>query len=322
MQITSSRSTSQPYKKTKRNKSSKSLHAYLISFLLLAGCLLSKNVFADNVTTNNPVDPYENFNRGTYQFNKTLDKAVMKPVAVFYKKLLPWPVTKGVSNFFCNINQVPTIINDALQGNGYCVARDTTRLIINTTVGLGGLIDVASCRDLPNHSQDFGLTLAKWGYKCSNYLVLPLLGPSTIRDTIALPVDYYVFSVYPYIFPDFWTRASLLGLYFIDERSQLLAFEGVMKEAAVDEYAFQRDAYLQHRASRIAENNACCGEPNASEKNPGSANEAYVATTTTTTISTSPAEQNYVPGGADISAGKPSSPTASGNAEDNYVPGG
>lgn len=302
----------------------KFLKANILLSITFISFAFSVNTNADT-PCNNQTDPYENFNRNVYGFNKTVDKIVLKPAAIFYKKLLPWPVTKGVSNFFNNLNTVPTIINDALQGNGYYTARDTTRLVINSTFGIGGLFDVACYGGLPNHTEDFGLTLAKWGYHSSNYLVLPFLGPSTIRDTIAIPMDYYVFSPYPYIFPRYWDRVSLLALYYIDLRSQFLPLEGVMKEAAIDQYVFERNMYLQHRAVRIAENNACPGDTTTPgpEKNMGTANEAYTpgGSETVTVTKTTTAVENYTPGGNN-NAPSNSLVKNSGTAEENYVPGG
>lgn len=198
-------------------------------------------------------DPYEHFNQHMYAFNDTLDKILLKPVATVYRKVLPAPVTKGVSNFFTNIDTIPTIINDALQGKLFHLCADTTRFIVNSTLGVGGLFNIASYDPaLTAHNEDFGLTLAYWGYKSSNYLVLPFFGPSTIRDTIGIPVDYGLFSVYTYLPP----RVSypMLGLYYLNRRAQLLDFDDVIKQAALDPYSFQRNAYLQYRAARIAAN--------------------------------------------------------------------
>ncbi len=288
--------------------------------ILEVSALLGLGLCTTACATQNQQDPYENFNRGTYQFNKNLDRTLIKPVAIFYKKLLPPPVTKGVSNFFCNLSNIPTVVNDALQGCGHYVARDTTRFVINSTVGIGGLFDVACHVGLPNHSEDFGLTLAKWGYTNSNYLILPILGPSTVRDTIGIPVDYYGFSVYPYISP-FWLRASLISLDYIDQRSQLLAFEGVMKEASLDEYTFERNAYLQHRAARIAANKACGDPSKVAEKDNGIADNNYIPGGDEG--NTGAADDNYVPGGEETTTVKTTVITKeSGSAKDNYVPGG
>lgn len=202
---------------------------------------------------NNPQDPYENYNRHAYKLNDTLDKIAFKPIATFYQKFFPAPVTKGVSNFFSNLNLVPTIISDALQANPHAMLSDTWRLAINSTVGVGGLFDVASYMDLPPHSEDLGLTFAKWGWHSSAYVVLPILGPSTVRDAASLPIDYEIFSVYPYI-QNVALRNSLLGLNFVNKRAELLKFDDVMQQAALDPYVFLRNAYLQRRDYLMEQN--------------------------------------------------------------------
>lgn len=199
-------------------------------------------------------DPYENYNRHAFRLNQTLDKVFFRPIATVYKTILPWPVTKGISNFFSNLEQVPTIINDVLQANFYAATADTWRLFINTTIGLGGFIDVASRIDLPAHTQDFGLTLAKWGYKSSAYLVVPILGPRTVRDTISWPINYGVFSVYPYINDIAWRNGLTAGS-FVNARAQLLDFDQTLKQVSFDPYVFQRNAYLQRRSYLIQQNN-------------------------------------------------------------------
>ncbi len=198
-------------------------------------------------------DPYEPFNRVMYNFNDFLDNAVLKPVATFYNKIMPKPLNKGIKNFYANIDTIPTVINDALQGNFYQTASDSWRLIINSTVGILGFFDVATATGLEPNKEDFGLTLAQWGYKNSNYLVLPFFGPSTPRDAIGLPVDYYAFSIYPYIKPPI-RRYELYGLGVVARRADLLSFENVLEQASIDKYAFLRDAYLQRRAYLIQRN--------------------------------------------------------------------
>lgn len=201
--------------------------------------------------TNN--DPYENYNRHAFKLNQTLDTIFFKPIATVYKIVLPWPVTKGISNFFSNLEQVPTIINDLLQANFYDATTDTWRLLINTTVGIGGFVDVASYINLPAHSQDFGLTLAKWGYRSSAYFVVPILGPRTVRDAISWPINYGVFSVYPYINDISWRNGLSAGS-FINARAQLLDFDQTIRQASFDPYVFQRNAYLQRRNYLIRQN--------------------------------------------------------------------
>lgn len=223
-------------------------------------------------------DPYEKFNRGAFRFNKTLDCAVIKPVAKGYNKVLPSPIKKGVANFFNNLSSIGTIFNDILQGNAQHAGADTTRFLVNTTFGIGGLIDVASYGrgKIPAHTEDTGLTFAKWGWKCSNYLVLPFFGPSTVRDTVALPIDYEAFSPYAYLpgglisfMPVLFNVDSSIGYYafglnVVNKRSQLLDYENVINTVSIDEYTFIRTAYLQSRAAAIAQNDAVCCAHNPS----------------------------------------------------------
>lgn len=236
--------------------------------LLVALWLISLNAFADNKQVN-PQDPYEGFNRAMFRFNDVLDRAILKPVATGYNAILPKPVVKGISNFFNNIDNIPTVLNDLLQGNLYQATSDAWRLVINSTVGILGFFDVASSIGLERNTEDFGLTLAQWGYKKSNYLVLPFFGPSTVRDGIGLPVNYYYLSIYPYIYP-VSTRYEIYGLGVVSRRADLLHFQGVMEEAALDQYVFLRDAYLQRR-NYLIERNKELGDPylekNNNEKN-------------------------------------------------------
>ncbi len=198
-------------------------------------------------------DPYEGFNRAMFTFNDKLDTYIMKPIARAYNAIMPRPLNDGVHNFFTNIGNLPTIANDLLQANFFQAANDSWRLVINTTIGVGGLFDVAERMKLKPYKNDFGLTLAKWGYRDSNYLVLPFFGPNTPRDGIGIPVDYFAFSIYPYI-DNTKTRYAIYGLGVVDKRAQLLRFQGVMDEASVDKYVFQRNAYMQHRAYQIDQN--------------------------------------------------------------------
>ncbi len=195
-------------------------------------------------------DPYEPFNRSMYSLNQGIDKYALKPAATVYQTLLPDFLLKGISNFFSNLGQIPTIGNDLLQAEFYQATGDTWRLLINSTAGILGFFDIASSIGLPRHNQDFGLTLAKWGYQSSNYLVLPLLGPSTVRDAMGLPVDFNILSIYPYIYPS-RDRYSLVGLNMVNQRARLLKFDDILQQAAFDEYTFVRNAYLQRRNYKI-----------------------------------------------------------------------
>lgn len=207
---------------------------------LLGGC----------ASTQGSRDPLEGFNRGVYKFNDTVDKAAIKPVAGAYKAVVPGPVRSGVDNFFSNLGTVVTIVNDLLQFKFSQAMDDTGRFVINTTFGIGGLIDVASMDGIEKRSEDFGQTLGYWGWKDSTYIVLPFLGPSTLRDTGGLVVDGAFIDPLYYLHP-VRDRNQLLVTKFIDKRSQYLPASDLLDEAALDPYAFMRDAYQQRRTNQI-----------------------------------------------------------------------
>lgn len=215
----------------------------MVASLLL--CCMAVSTYA--VSDNDPNDPHQDFNRHMFALNDSLDKTIFKPVATLYQTVLPSVARKGVTHFFSNLDEIPTVVNDTLQGNGHYIAHDSTRFLMNSTLGVGGLFDVAADVGLQKHSQDFGLTMAKWGYKDSSYLVLPLLGPSTVRDTLGLPVDYFA-SVYPYL--DQSTSLTLYSIEVINTRANLLSYGGVYAQA-FDPYVFVRNAYLQRRNRKI-----------------------------------------------------------------------
>lgn len=198
-------------------------------------------------------DPSENFNRAMFTFNEKVDDYIARPVGEFYNKIMPKPLNLGIHNFFNNIDTLPTIANDILQVNIYQMANDMWRFGVNTTVGIGGLFDVGTRINLRYYTNDFGLTMAAYGYDESSYLVLPFWGPRTWRDMIGMPVDFFVFSIYPHIQPQSlgW---QLYGLSVVDWRAQALRYQNVLEEAAIDKYVFMRDAYMQRRAAQIKEN--------------------------------------------------------------------
>ncbi|WP_454783192.1 MlaA family lipoprotein [Legionella sp. WA2022007384] len=193
----------------------------------------------------NPADPFEPFNRKVYKFNSALDNAILRPTAKAYRAVLPAPVRKSINNFYNNLDLIPSVGNDLLQAEGKWAIRDSWRFIINSSLGVGGLFDVAKTFGLPPHSNDLGLTLAKWGDKNSPFLMLPLLGPSTLRDGAGWLFQFALYSPYVYINEDAVVY-SLLALRTVDLRSQLLDTDQIMDEA-LDKYAFMRDAYLQYR---------------------------------------------------------------------------
>ncbi|OGT38576.1 MAG: hypothetical protein A3F11_04805 [Gammaproteobacteria bacterium RIFCSPHIGHO2_12_FULL_37_14] len=198
-------------------------------------------------------DPLIGFNRIMLDFNERIDITILKPIATLYNKIIPKPLNQGINNFFNNIHNLPNIANDLLQLHFGQAANDSWRLLINTTIGIGGLFDVAERMNLPLYTNDFGLTLARWGYTESTYIVWPFWGPSTLRDGFGGVFDYYVFSVYPHIHP-LRARYALYGLGVVDRRAQLLELQPMLEEATFDKYIFMRHIYMQGRASQIEDN--------------------------------------------------------------------
>ena len=195
-------------------------------------------------------DPLEGLNRGIYKFNDTADKAVVKPIAGAYKAVLPNPVRTGVNNFFDNLGTVVTTINDLLQFKFGKAMDDAGRFVINSTFGILGVIDIASMDNVPKNNEDFGQTLGYWGVGNGAYLVLPFLGPSTLRDTSGFIVDTVAFDPIGYV-DNPRTRNQLHVVKYIDKRAQYLPASDLLDDAALDPYAFMRDAYLQRRESQV-----------------------------------------------------------------------
>lgn len=214
--------------------------------LLLAGCATVPSGKRD------PRDPWEGFNRASYKFNDALDRAVAKPVAKGYKKVTPRVVRTGVSNFFSNLGTLTTIANDVLQGKMKQAGHDSGRFLLNSTLGLGGLFDPASAAGLERNNEDFGQTLGKWGVKSGPYLMLPILGPSTVRDTFARLPDQFTYPV-NYLEDDS-TRYILRGVEFLDLRADLLSLDPQI-EKSYDKYAFIRNAWLQRREFLVTDGN-------------------------------------------------------------------
>lgn len=210
----------------------------IASTLLLVSCATTQNE-----------DPFEKFNRSAYLLNTTVDNYLFRPLADIYNTAMPNPVIKGVNNFFSNTMEISRIANDLLQADFGDAVSDFSRLAINTTIGIGGIFDVATHAGLTKHRNDFGITLAKWGYTNSAYLVIPLLGPMTVRDSFSLAVDYYALNPVSYIDSE-QIRFSLLGLGKVHYRSKFLTADKVIKDA-FDPYVFVRDAYLQKRRAMI-----------------------------------------------------------------------
>lgn len=210
----------------------------LLVCVVLAGCATTKGPTDER-------DPLERYNRAVFNFNDTLDRAILKPVAQGYKRVLPQPFNIAISNFFSNLNDVNVAANNLLQLKVVKAASDVGRLALNTTLGFGGLFDVASRFGLRKHEEDFGQTLGYWGVGSGPYLVLPFFGPSTVRDTPARVVDS---NLDPVVYVgDAVTALSLVGTRLVDYRADLLAAEETLDEIAFDRYIAIRNAFLDRR---------------------------------------------------------------------------
>lgn len=205
-----------------------------------------------------PQDPWESWNRGVYRVNDALDRAVTKPLAKGYVKVVPTPVRTGVSNFLANLNTPTVMINDALQGKFLAAANDLGRFVLNSTVGIGGLLDPATSAGLQRNDEDFGQTLGVWGVKTGPFVELPLLGPSDLRDAPAKVVDAYT-NPRQYIHNN-WIKYSIWGVDLLDRRASLLSLDDTLQHV-YDPYAFVRDAYLQRRAYLVSDGKVTDDEP-------------------------------------------------------------
>ena len=219
--------------------------AIVTAALLLSACATGPNA--------NPRDPLEPFNRGVYSFNDAVDRAVVKPVATAYRDALPSPVRTGVSNFFSNLQDLWSFVNNTLQLKGEGAGNSIVRFGVNTVFGLGGLLDVATEMRIERFPEDFGQTLGRWGVGAGPYVVLPLLGPSTLRDTAALPVDMSGNAVSQIDDTATQNATTVLGL--VSRRAQLLDASKMLDEVALDPYTFTRDAFLQRRLSLVYDGN-------------------------------------------------------------------
>ncbi len=201
----------------------------------------------------NPADPLEPLNRGVTKFNDVVDENVLVPVASAYRKVLPSPVRTGVNNFFSNLGEVWNFANSVAQLKPQASVESLMRFNVNTFFGLGGLLDIATEVGIDRHSEDFGQTLGRWGVPSGPYVVIPLLGPSTVRDTAALPIDVYGDLVGQV--SDIPVRNSMYALRIVDIRSNYLRAGQLIGDAALDKYSFTRDAYLQRRRADVFDGN-------------------------------------------------------------------
>jgi phospholipid-binding lipoprotein MlaA len=237
------------------------MHALLrltlpLAFVMIGGC-------AAVPAKRDPRDPWERVNRTTYAFNDHLDRAIARPVAKAYQAVTPSFVRTGVSNFWDNYSTTTTIVNDALQGRVGMFFSDLGRLVMNTTLGIGGLFDPASAAGLPRNTADFGQTLGKWGLGTGPYLVLPLLGPSDVRDTFGRAGDHFT-TVSPYVLNSVQSLGvSVVQL--VDTRYRLLSTDALVNQA-YDRYGFVRNAYLQRRCFIVHPNKPCNGDEEENDK--------------------------------------------------------
>src|SRR5882757_646654 len=221
-----------------------------IALAVIVATTLSACVTLPRNSPRAPQDPWESWNRGVYKLNDVLDRAVAKPVAQTYVKVVPATIRLGVSNFFANLNTPTVLVNDALQGKFLAAANDLGRFIVNSTVGIGGILDPATPSGLERNDEDFGQTLGKWGVHPGPFVELPILGPSDLRDAPARVVDTYT-NPKQYI-KNTWVKYGLYLPELTDRRAALLPLDETLKHT-YDPYAFIRDAYLQRRAYLVSD---------------------------------------------------------------------
>ena len=217
------------------------LSAFAVTALALSGCASFKAAA--------PGDPLEPINRGVFSFNNTFDHYLFKPIAKGYDAALPVPVKKGVSNVFQNASDVQSVVSDALQLKGAKLGDDLGRVMLNTTIGIGGIFDLATPMGIERGNEDFGQTLGYWGLGQGPYLMVPFLGPSTLRDAVGRYADGKVDPVSN--LSSVPVRNSLMGARVVDTRVGLFPAEALMNQAALDRYTFMRSAYLQRRQSLV-----------------------------------------------------------------------
>ncbi|REE23065.1 phospholipid-binding lipoprotein MlaA [Paraburkholderia sp. BL27I4N3] len=239
----------------------------LVATGLISGCATGPD--------RKPGDPFEPMNRAVFNFNDGVDRYVAVPVAKGYQKVTPQPLRTAVSNFFSNLGDLTNAANALLQLKFTDATEDFVRFAFNSTFGLGGLLDWATPAGLPKHHQDFGLTLGHWGIPSGPYLVLPLFGPSTVRDSMGLIVDVK-FNPLNYMEPA--VRNPLYVLQFVSVRSDLLGASDLLQQAALDKYSFVRDAYTQQRRARLrGTSDNAAPLPNYDDQGDSGASEAPAA---------------------------------------------
>lgn len=216
------------------------LAAIAVLAIVTSGCASTQYLSDDR-------DPWQGYNRGVYAFNDSLDKALLKPAAKGYQYIAPDFVETGVRNFFENIDDVSVAVNNLLQGKVSNSASDVGRVLVNSTIGVLGLFDVASSFGLRKHEEDFGQTLAVWGADAGPYIMWPFFGPSTLRDSSSIVVDRILLDPFTYIQLHLGERIAVIALDVVSVRAELLSLEETVNEASTDPYSFIRNAYLDRR---------------------------------------------------------------------------
>lgn len=224
-----------------------------IRVVFFAASLLAATGCANRPPHEEIADPLEPVNRVVDKFNDKVDRAVLKPTAEVYEKVVPAPARTSVTNFFSNLGEPLVIVNQFLQGKPEEGFSDAGRLLVNSTIGLLGLFDPATQMGLPKHNEDFGQTFGRWGIGEGWYVVLPIVGPSTVRDTFGKIGDYQFDALAHH--EEVRERNSFAGLRLVNARANLLSATKVRDTAALDAYLFTRDAYRQHRWSRVYDGN-------------------------------------------------------------------
>jgi phospholipid-binding lipoprotein MlaA len=258
--------------------------ALALALLAVSGC---STINAARGGPGQRLDPWEQWNRKVFNFNEDLDRTVLQPVAVAYTDVVPQPIRVGVANFYNNFADAWSAINNLLQGKIEAAFEDGTRVGTNTVFGLFGILDVASEMGLDHHYQDFGETLARYGVGPGAYMVLPVLGPSTVRDTAALPVNWK--GAPPAFFSDTGTQIGLTVLQIVNTRSSLLGATRVIDDIALDKYTFIRDAYLQRRGALIFDSDAPDGPDSAASGAAGAPDSSASAPAVSESASSAPA---------------------------------
>ena len=222
----------------------------VVALALAAGCATNGPPSGERET--NPADPWEPMNRRIHGFNSSLDKYTAKPIAKGYEKVIPEPMRRGVRNFSNNLRGPLHIINNLLQGQAGDGASETGRFLVNSTVGILGLFDVASAMGMEKHNEDFGQTLAVWGVPDGPFVMIPFAGPQTLRDALAWPLDFLVDPLFHY--ENASVRDKLYAVRLVDLRARYLPLEELLEDS-YDEYVTIREAYLQNRRFQIYDGN-------------------------------------------------------------------